>query len=896
MSQRIEDLDVYGAVDVAKIPADIFEVSKNSGTSGSPIYLPADSRQLRLDELTDMIAVILPGGYVPLLTENYLVVTLTDSKTDNGENLRDAVTYALAATPYGDALAANNRFTVFLFPGTYDLGATGIKGLIALDNYVDIVGVGDAKDIIIISDDADGTIEVSTGADYILQNLSLKNTIGVYDIFHAAAATDNGKWVNLILYSKTTEGTVFAGWYEGLDCTNGNGYVLTGNITGTVINSRFKDRSCGALNNAGNITISGTIKNCTGEYYCFGNANDGNVTISGTIINCRAFGNSFGAASSATTGDVTISGIIQDCIGQYGSWGYSSGGGTCNVVISGTIRRCHTDTIFYQNNFGSSANGNVTISGTIEYCTSSYESFGYSNGAAATITISGSIIDCNTPVGSGASSCFGSLGSTSSGAIDITSTAIIRNCYLDQWYGFGATSSSVPAVTIAGLIENCTAANTSFGFIGGNGTVTISGKILKCTEYSGGGGSFGRAGSAPCTVNISGIIKDCLAWSLSFGSSADDLTISSTAIIKDCIAAGNQSFGFGYAGNVTIDGIIDNCKSKIGSGAYLCFGASTSGDVVIAGKIINCYTDSDQSFGMSGSGNVTISGLIERCISGTGNSFGYVAGALASTALVSGIIRDCHIEGVGNGFGFSISSLATVTVSGLIERCTFKDNTVKQGFGGCLGGTVNVSGIIKDCIAEGGYSFGVIPLGIPGGGGAGTVNITGKISNCIGGEKCFGSAVGELGGTDGTVVTSGTIENCIGSDSCFGDTTAAGKLINCIRTGGYGTHLGTIDRCIFSEDDAANPVLTLGANAIVRRSEFNQAGAGPCIFGAAIDADITYSRMNKVLDGVTNSLVDNAFNIGDVDVSYLILRSPDATSWEYKAGDDGVIVSPGVAL
>jgi hypothetical protein len=896
MSKRIEDLDIYGAVDITKVPKDILELSKNSGTYGSPVYDPADSKQITMEELSALIGMIIPGGYIPLLEENYIVVTLTDDTAINGDNLKDAITYAQAATPNGLALSQANRFTILLYPGVYDLGSTAIKGLNALGNYVDIIGIGNAKDIIIISDDADGTIEVSTGVDYVLQNLSLKNTFGAYDIFHAAAATDNGKWIDLILYSKTTEGTVFAGWYEGLDCTSGNGYVLTGNITGTVINSRFKDRSCGALNNAGNITISGTIKNCTGEYYCFGNANDGNVTISGTIINCRALGNSFGAASSATTGNVTISGIIQDCIGQYGSWGYSSGAGTCNVVISGTIRGCHTDGIFYQNNFGSSANGNVTISGTIEYCTSSYESFGYSNGAAATVTISGSIIDCNTPVGSGASNCFGSLGSTSSGAIDITSTAIIRNCYLDQWYGFGATSSSVPAVTIAGLIENCTAANVSFGFIGGNGTVTISGKILKCTEYSGGGGSFGRAGSAPCTVNISGIIKDCLAWSLSFGSSADDLNISSTAIIKDCIAAGNQSFGFGSSGTVTIDGLIDNCKSKIGSGAYWCFGASSSGDVVIAGKIIGCYTDSDQSFGESGSGNVTISGLIERCISGTGNSFGYVGGGLASTVLISGIIRDCHIESIGNGFGFSVSPLATVTVSGLIERCTFKDNTVIQGFGACLGGTVNVSGTIKDCIAEGGYSFGVIPLGVPGGGGAGTVNITGKISNCIGGEKCFGSAVGELGGTDGTVVTSGTIENCIGSDSCFGNTTSTGKLIRCTRTGGYGTHAGLIYCCDFSENHATTPTLTVAADAVIKRSDFNQAGAGDCIFGAGVDAEISYSSMNKVLSGVTNSLEADGFNIGDLAVTERILKSPDGSNWVYTAGDDAMIVQPGVAL
>lgn len=57
---RIEDLDAYGATDLDKMKGDIFEVSKNSGTSGAPVYLPADSHQVRLDELAEMVARILP--------------------------------------------------------------------------------------------------------------------------------------------------------------------------------------------------------------------------------------------------------------------------------------------------------------------------------------------------------------------------------------------------------------------------------------------------------------------------------------------------------------------------------------------------------------------------------------------------------------------------------------------------------------------------------------------------------------------------------------------------------------------------------------------------------------------------------------------------------------------
>lgn len=53
---RIEDLDSYGSIDPSKSPGDIFEVSKNSGTSGAPVYASDGSRQLRLDELALLLS------------------------------------------------------------------------------------------------------------------------------------------------------------------------------------------------------------------------------------------------------------------------------------------------------------------------------------------------------------------------------------------------------------------------------------------------------------------------------------------------------------------------------------------------------------------------------------------------------------------------------------------------------------------------------------------------------------------------------------------------------------------------------------------------------------------------------------------------------------------------
>jgi len=68
MPYRIEDLPDYGAHDLDKSKGDIYEVSKNSGTSGAPVYAAGDSKKVRLDELAEHVAQVLP----------YIVLTSPD--------------------------------------------------------------------------------------------------------------------------------------------------------------------------------------------------------------------------------------------------------------------------------------------------------------------------------------------------------------------------------------------------------------------------------------------------------------------------------------------------------------------------------------------------------------------------------------------------------------------------------------------------------------------------------------------------------------------------------------------------------------------------------------------------------------------------------------------------
>lgn len=60
MGKKIDQLDPYGAYDLDKMRKDIYEVSKNSGTSGAPVYADDGSRQIALENIAELVALILP--------------------------------------------------------------------------------------------------------------------------------------------------------------------------------------------------------------------------------------------------------------------------------------------------------------------------------------------------------------------------------------------------------------------------------------------------------------------------------------------------------------------------------------------------------------------------------------------------------------------------------------------------------------------------------------------------------------------------------------------------------------------------------------------------------------------------------------------------------------------
>ncbi len=465
------------------------------------------------------------------------------------------------------------------------------------------------------------------------------------------------------------------------------------------------------------------------------------------------------------------------------------------------------------------------------------------------------------------------------GTIDVSAT--VSNCnFADNSCGYSATA----AVTIGGIIKNCVGGNQCFGF-SNNSNVTIGGSITNCT---GGDFCFGYSNSGSITFNSNGYLSGCRSGSWSFIVSGGSTIIINGKIIN-CNTTNDHCFGYASL-NATlgVNALIENCMSNSNSflssdtgdviingkilkstGILSCFGYSNDGDVLIADTsfIKDCIAG-NKSYGWSNTGTVTISGEIIHDLGGS-QCFGFAF--LSGGVTIDGLIKDClaidnsygscgtgsgvvSISGkiincVGNSQCFARSTSGTTTMSGYIINCQAADGS----FGATTSTTCTISGTIKDCIATDALCFGYSS--------SGDVVISGSIINCNGTSQSFGHS------TSGSITTSGLIKSCSGTTTCFGDTTSTGKIVDCTRTAGYGTHSGTIDRCTFSENHATNPTLTIASGAKVKYSTIYQAGAADTIYAAApITAAYYQSTLNKIPNtNITNS-IDIPYNVVDGDI------------------------------
>jgi hypothetical protein len=388
--------------------------------------------------------------------QNHIYVYGNSTATNNGISLLDALSVAQSLTPNGSALSNTNRAVVYVMAGVYNLGSSSLN----IGQFVDVIAIGNPKDIIITASNSTGVIVISNTNNYVLKNLTITQTGAGSSVYLNASQTDNGNWENIILNSNTPNSNItWAGTYNYITGTvNG---ILRGNISGTVTNATFLDNSCGGSDASYNVVISGTINNVTAGALSLGGSQNGTATISGTITNCKASANSFGRGS----GGCTISGTISNCTitGDGNSFGYSDFG---SVVISGTITGCTANSV-YGGTFGACFIGSVTISGLIENCIEKgNDSFGIVfNTGGNTVSISGMIRNCRANV-----TCFGS-----------------------------SDGGSLPTVMVSGTIENCIAVSNALRNTSNTATVLN----FRCTSLAPSSTQLGLFDS--CTINSGGM-------------------------------------------------------------------------------------------------------------------------------------------------------------------------------------------------------------------------------------------------------------------------------------------------------------------------------------------------------------------------------------------------------
>ena len=296
--------------------------------------------------VTDFLNLV-PSG---LEGTSYILVNGKGTAEENGAELQAAYDAAKLATPYGNPLTYENRFTIFVAPGDYYSSYVdpvfGAIGQFIIDaDYIDIKSLSGNADVNLSG------ISVSA-YDVYLKGLNTKNAINVGGLQPGFNIKVNG--ANQIF--DTCVGGDYSFGFGGditgtfIDCTAGSFSFCSADISAPI----------GITPQISSPNLGGILTNCTAAGASFGySPNDFNTSVSGTLTNCKSKGESFGAVPGSYTGNIT--GILTNCTAGEASftiWG----------IISGTLTNC---TSTGPNSFG----GYVTSSAVFYNCIGSDNSF-----------------------------------------------------------------------------------------------------------------------------------------------------------------------------------------------------------------------------------------------------------------------------------------------------------------------------------------------------------------------------------------------------------------------------------------------------------------------------------------------------------------------------------------
>jgi hypothetical protein len=526
--------------------------------------------------------------------------------------------------------------------------ALGANGLDVDTEFIDIIGLGHASDVVITSlsntSNGKGTI-IQTADDVRYKNLTITNAAPTYTAVPAdddCGYAPQGAYPNTvmedIIFLSTDADPVaapvmlpertYAGTYvrcKGID-TNGNS-VMFGEATGS-----FTECETVWVSGFGvGFPASGTFTNCSA---LSGFGLNGDAT--GTFTRCKVLSAGFGSGTG-----LIVSGTFTDCVSDgVASFGYGS-------IASGKFYNCRSGAL----SFGESSSVAV-----YENCTAAINSFGFAAGG----TLAGIYNNCTAGVNS-----FG-------GVANSILSGTFNNCTAGQ-NSFGAGDS----VQLTGTFNFCTAGNNSFGYINpspGQTAPVMSGTFNSCVA---GSRSFGSSVDSDAIVSVSGKFYNCTASGLSFGYIA---TFAAGTEFHNCVSNGSNSW-FAYAPLGLQYGLFNNCKGgnssfQIPSRPEAKFVNCIAGDqsfgvaaIELAGTYINCQAG-NSSFGWAplGSGTLTLSGRFENCTAGN-ESFGWYSGN-AVTLTAPGTFINCRAgnesfvsKSVGSGGPDSFAS-------GYFEGCS----------------------------------------------------------------------------------------------------------------------------------------------------------------------------------------------------------------------------------
>lgn len=283
-----------------------------------------------MDDIATTVAADLPPS--GLQGESFILVKGDKSTPqENGLDLQAAYDLAQAATPYGDALSASNRFTIIVAPGDYYSDYSGVFGPIGQfqinADFIDIISLTGNSDVYL------------SGISVSAQDVYLKglNTTQAGFMGGAQAGFDIAISSAQQTFDTCVGGNYSFGWggdvySKFVNCKGGNySFCATAGASAPI----------GITPQLPSPNLAGILIDCTAGNSSFASSpSDYNTSISGTLTNCTAGNNSFGSAPGSFYGN--ISGILTNCTGgelSFSIWGN----------ISGTLTNCKSTG---QNSFG----------------------------------------------------------------------------------------------------------------------------------------------------------------------------------------------------------------------------------------------------------------------------------------------------------------------------------------------------------------------------------------------------------------------------------------------------------------------------------------------------------------------------------------------------------------